>query len=315
MSNWKGLFSLAFGSDEPSDIEIDLPPQAPTPSIQNEPLSEPTNISVEPSNTPINPRPIVPPVTKPHTPRPKTIPTAPPAAFVPLAALPPTMSAKTELKVALPADFSGKSSDASQWIKAMKAYFALNSTLYSSNEDKVTTTLNKMSEGRGANFAEMWYDKLADPSIPAADKTFNKFAENFETTFYPFDTRATTCLELSKLVQKSTRTSDGITDDGFQKYITDFLNITSKAGITNDITLIDQFSLGLDQCLTIMILSMTPIPTTIKDWIDHAKTFHAQKQRILALRGGCPQISFFVHRSQKDPNAMDIDAIMLMQET
>ena len=57
------------------------------------------------------------------------------------------MSSKTELKAALPADFSGKSSDASQWIKAMKAYFALNSTLYSSNEDKVTTTLNKMSEG------------------------------------------------------------------------------------------------------------------------------------------------------------------------
>ena len=197
----------------------------------------------------------------------------------------------------------------------MKAYFTLNSTLYSSNEDKVTTTLNKMSEGRGANFAEMWYDKLADPSIPAADKTFNKFAKNFETTFYSFDTRATAHLELSKLVQKSTRTSDRTTDNEFQKYITDFLNITSKAGITDDITLIDQFSLGLDQHLTIMILSMTPIPTTIKDWIDRAKTFHAQKQRILALRGGHPQTSSFVHRSQKDPNTMDVDAITVAKLT
>ena len=179
----------------------------------------------------------------------------------------------------------------------MKAYFTLNSTLHSSNEDKVTTTLNKMSEGRGANFAEMWYDRLADPSIPAADKTFDKFAENFETMFYPFDTRATTCLELSKLVQKSTKASNGTTNDGFQKYITDFLNIASKAGITNDITLIDQFSLGLDQHLTIMILSMTPIPMTIKDWIDCAKTFHAQKQHILALRGGRPQTSFFAPHS------------------
>ena len=110
------------------------------------------------------------------------------------------MSSKTKLKAALPADFSGKSSDASRWIKAMKAYFTLNFTLYSSNEDKVTTTLNKMSEGQGANFAKMWYGKLANPSIPAADKTFDKFAKNFETTFYPFNTRATTHLELSKLV-------------------------------------------------------------------------------------------------------------------
>ena len=133
--------------------------------------------------------------------------------------------------------------------------------------------------------------------------------------FYPFDTRATACLELSKLVQKSAKTSDGTTDDGFQKYITNFLNITSKAGITNDITLIDQFSLRLDQRLTIMILSMTPIPTTIKDWIDCAKTFHAQKQRILALRGGRSQTSSFIPRSQKDPNAMDVDTITITKLT
>ena len=225
------------------------------------------------------------------------------------------MSSKTELKAALPADFSSKSFDTSQWIKAMKVYFALNSTLYFSNEDKVTTTLNKMSAGQGANFAEMWYDKLADPSIPAADKTFDKFAKNFETTFYPFDIRATACLELSKLVQKFIKTSNGTTDDGFQKYITNFLNITSKAGITSDITLIDQFSLGLDQHLTIMILSMTPIPMTIKDWIDRAKTFHTQKQCILALRGGRSQTSSFIPCSQRDPNAMDVDAITIAKLT
>ena len=197
----------------------------------------------------------------------------------------------------------------------MKVYFALNSTLYSSNEDKVTTTLNKMSEGQGANFAEMWYDKLADPSIPAIDKIFDKFTKNFETTFYSFDTRATARLELSKLVQKFSKTSDGTTDNGFQKYITDFLNIASKAGITDDITLIDQFSLRLDQHFTIMILSITPIPMTITDWIDHTKTFHTQKQCILVLRGGCSQTSSFVPCFQRDPNAMDVDAITIAKLT
>ena len=121
-----------------------------------------------------------------------------------------------ELKAALPTDFSGKSSDASWWIKAMKAYFAINPTLYSADNDKIMMTLNKMSKGRGTSFAEIWYDKMADSSIKASDKIFDKFAENFETTFYPFDTKATACLDLSKLIQKIIHCPDGITDDGFQ---------------------------------------------------------------------------------------------------
>ena len=66
-------------------------------------------------------------------------------------------------------------------------------------------------------------------------------------------------------------------DDGFHKYITDFQNLASKARITDDVTLIDQFSLGLDQQLATMILSMSTIPTTVAKWIEQAKVFHAQK--------------------------------------
>ena len=51
------------------------------------------------------------------------------------------MSSHTaELKAALPSDFSGKNDDATQWIKAMKAYFTLNATLYSSDAAKIMTT-------------------------------------------------------------------------------------------------------------------------------------------------------------------------------
>ena len=65
------------------------------------------------------------------------------------------MSSHTaELKAALPLDFSGKKDDATRWIKAMKAYFTLNATLYSSDAAKIMTTLNKMSGGRGAPYTE-----------------------------------------------------------------------------------------------------------------------------------------------------------------
>ena len=128
----------------------------------------------------------------------------------------------------------------------MKAYFVLNSALYTSDNNKIMTTLNKMSEGCGASFAEMWYDKMANTTTPNDQKTFKKFSDNFETTFYPFDTKAIIYLDLSKLIQKTTCLPDRTTDDGFQKYITNFQNLTSKAVITDDITLINQFSLEVD---------------------------------------------------------------------
>ena len=159
----------------------------------------------------------------------------------------------------------------------MKAYFSINSLIYTSDTDKVMTTLNKMSKGRGVSFSEIWYDRMADTSIAHSEKTFDKFTSNFESTFFPHDTKATARFKLTKLTQKLFKRPDGIMDDRFQKYITDFQNLASKAGISNDITLIDQFFLGLDQQLATMILSMSSIPITIAKWTEQAKVFHAQK--------------------------------------
>ena len=159
----------------------------------------------------------------------------------------------------------------------MKAYFALNSTLYTTDTAKIMTTLNKMSSRRGAPYAEIWYDKMANTLITSSEKTFDKFTQNFETTFYPFDTKATAHTELSKLIQKSFKKDDRTTDDGFQQYITDFQNLLLKAGIKEKLHLIDQFSLRIDQKIASMILSMATIPTTCAGWIDQAKIFHAQK--------------------------------------
>jgi hypothetical protein len=127
---------------------------------------------------------------------------------------------------------------------------------------------------------------MANPNIAPSEKTFAKFQENFESTFFPFDTQATSRYELTKLVQGSFKPPDGIHDDGFQKYITDFQNLTSKAQISNERTLCDQFSARLDNQITTMILSMSSPPTTITKWVEQAKTFHTQKIRILALKRG-----------------------------
>jgi hypothetical protein len=227
------------------------------------------------------------------------------------------MATKVELKAALPADFSGEPADAMRWIKAIKAYFVLNATIYSTDDAQIMTALNKMSKGRGVSYSEMWYDRMADPNVLPSEKTFAKFQENFELMFFPFDTQATSRYELSKLTQNSFKRPDGIYDDGFQKYITDFQNLSSKAQISDERTLCDQFSVGLDSQITTMILSMSSPPTTLIKWVEQAKTFHAQKMRILVLKKGRIPPSSFSHtpRNQRDPDAMDVDAVTLSKLT
>ena len=179
------------------------------------------------------------------------------------------------------------------------------------------TTLNKMSKGRGIDFSEMWYDRMSNTTIDAKEKTFNKFAENFETTFYPFDIKATTCSNLAKLTQKTFQEEDGTFNDGFQKFITDFQNLATKAGISDKTTLIDHFSLGINQQIASMIFSMSTIPTTLNEWIEKAKTFHMQKMHIAAIRGRKGNPSFFMSRNSpsRDLNAMDVDPIPLTKLT
>ena len=146
-----------------------------------------------------------------------------------------------EFKVALPANFSRDLTDSICWIKAMKAYFYINSKLYFTNGIKIMTTLNMMSKDWGVNFSEIWYDKMSNTTISTKENTFNKFAENFETTFYPFDIKATACTNLTKLIQKSFWEEDSIFNDELQKFITDFQNLVAKAEISDETTLIDHF--------------------------------------------------------------------------
>ena len=198
----------------------------------------------------------------------------------------------------------------------MKAYFTLNSTIYSSNAAKIMTTLNKMSSGRGAPYAETWYDRMADTSIANSEKTFNKFTLDFESTFYPFNTQVTAHNKLLTLRQTSFKEKTGETNNGFQQYITDFQNLSMKSGIKEELSLISQFSLRLDQKITSMILSMSPIPTTVKGWIDQAKIFHTQKMRILSLhQGWVPPQLHSSSRPHHNTNAMDVDTITLSKLT
>ena len=229
---------------------------------------------------------------------------------------PSTTAHVSEIKTALPALFSGKILEVSRWLKAMDTYFLINPGIYSSDELKLALILSKMGTGKGIAFSEKWYDKLQNTALKPEDKTLAKFVEDYNENFNPLDAKVRARRDLSKLIQKPGKDEDGTPNDGFQEFINEFENLSTKAQFEDKLTAVTQFSTGLDRQISTMILSMQDPPDTLEGWIAKAKTFHNQKLRIDELRRGTKYSNFRTqsapsYRTTLDPNAMEVDAVRL----
>ena len=192
-----------------------------------------------------------------------------------------------EIKTALPALFSAKPLEASQWLKAMKAYFSINPGIYSFNEIKIALILSKMGTGKDVSFSEKWYNKMANTIVKPKEKAFEKFMANYDQNFNPFDTKVKACCDISRLFQKPGKDKDRTPNDGFQDYINEFENLATKVQFEDKLTTVTHFSTGLDKQISTMILSMTFPLDTLKKWIEKAKLFQGHKLCIDELhRGG-----------------------------
>ena len=156
------------------------------------------------------------------------------------------MITSSEIKTALPAPFSGKTSEASRWLKAMDAYFLINPGVYTSDELKLALILSKMGTGKGIAFSEKWYDKLKNTMLKPEDKTLAKFVEDYNENFNPLDTKVRARRDLANLVQKPGKDEDRTPNNGFQEYINNFENLATKVQFEDKLTAVTQFSMGLN---------------------------------------------------------------------
>ena len=145
-----------------------------------------------------------------------------------------------------------------------------------------------MGTGKGVSFSEKWYDKMANAAVKSKEKTFEKFVMDYDQNFNPFDTKVKVGRDISRLFQKPGKNEDRTPNDGFQEYINKFENLTTKAQFEDKLTAITHFSTGLNkQISTMILLSMTSPPDTLKEWIEKAKLFQGHKLCIDELhRGG-----------------------------
>ena len=126
-----------------------------------------------------------------------------------------TSTSTGEIKAALPMDFTAKPSDSSRWIKAMNAYFSINSSIYKNDEIKIALILSKMGTGKGVTFSTTWYDKMTSTNVKPEDKTLTQFMDNYEKNFCPFDIKEKAHRDISRQYQKPGKDEDSTPNDSF----------------------------------------------------------------------------------------------------
>ena len=113
-------------------------------------------------------------------------------------------------------------------------------------------------------------------TVSHTEKTWEKMCQASKSTFCLFDIKSEAYHQMGTIHQ-STKSDD------FRDYIFEYQLAVSQSGVTDNITISDNFAQGLDRDLVNLVLSMKDIPSTLNEWVDQVSKFHAQKRWITSI--------------------------------
>jgi hypothetical protein len=127
-------------------------------------------------------------------------------------------------------------------------YFAINATIYNTDEKKVITTLAYMTEETAASWSTMFY-QLCKGRM-AKYGTWADFKTSFREMFIPVDASIVALNKINRLKQQRSLTS----------YVAEFYMLMAVANVKESHVLIHMFNLGLNDNLLHTIHMMGDIP-------------------------------------------------------
>ena len=211
-----------------------------------------------------------------------------------------------ELKAGLLENFLGKEEDANLWLLQMKAYFALNPSLYE-EKNRILAFLNKMDKGQGKSFSEGWLMACADPNIKDEDQTFDKIEADFIAKFIPADRASRSHHALANMKMEG----DPFHGD-FHKFKAEFELEAAQSRITDEHVLMDMLGRVVSANLAFKMTALLKEPKTHKLWLTKVGQFYDTALRMTKLRGGTNYVPLSgSKRTTRDLMAMDIDRIYL----
>jgi hypothetical protein len=232
-------------------------------------------------------------------------------------------SASIRKKLKTPTPFSGKREDLRKFLQEVKIYLLANADAYPNDLDKVLFVLSYMSEGDAASWKEEFFDtaeqKAAQNGSTLTLGSYTDLIALIEKDFSPYDAPKDAIYEMKELKMGNTTV---------EEHVSRFKMLVTKSKLAKNDAVVEYFRETLPIPLQKNIMSLSTPPTTLDDWYKWAiqlqNNFLRMKNAIAKTRGGNVTSTstsnnrktndrgprrFYFDYSQKDPNAMDVDAM------
>jgi hypothetical protein len=163
---------------------------------------------------------------------------------------------ESELHAGAPVAFDSSIKKASRWLHSIKAYFAVNITIYNTDEKKVVTALAYMTKGTALSWPDTFYQLCKGRAAKYGN--WNDFEKEFQDMFVPANASIIALNKIHKLkqLQKS-----------LTSYIAEFHSLIAIANVKESHVLIHIFNLGLNDGLLRTIHMMGEIPTDFDKYV------------------------------------------------
>jgi Ty3 transposon capsid-like protein/Zinc knuckle len=220
---------------------------------------------------------------------------------------------KKELKT--PTPFSGKRDDLRKFLQEVKIYLMANKHVYSTDQDKVLFVLSYMSEGDAASWKEEFFE-TKEQATPFDLGTYDALLTKITKDFSPYDAPKDAIYEMKELK---------LGNNSIEEHVSKFKMLVTKSKLEKNDAVAEMFRETLPIPLQKNILSLATPPSKLDEWYDWAvklqNNFLRMKNAISKSqgrggpttnnknKGGSTPRRFYFQKEERDPNAMDIDAM------
>ena len=213
-----------------------------------------------------------------------------------------------EIGLAKPKPFNGDPRNLEKFLMNCDIYLTTNEGVYDANHKKISFLLSLLSKGPAEVWKQQWYkaNKAANAGAYVAP-TLPNFLQQLIGSFKEVDEEGSALLRLERIKQGTKTVED---------HNNEFKLLKQQAKLEDEKTLINLYRRSISQQIVEKIISHNPMPNTLQGWMNKAVTLDKQWRIMKGIldqsrkKNGSGRYFHFGGTSRRDPNAMDVDALL-----
>lgn len=220
-----------------------------------------------------------------------------------------------EYGIGKPTPFEGDRSKVETFLQECLVYLTINRRVYDTDESKIGFMLSLLTDKEARDWKALYVRKMINSTTGELTfPTTNRFIADLQEAFKIEDLTGTAMNKLT-LLKQGKKTAEEL--------VTEFRLLAGQAQLdttthSDNLHMIRLFRAALNPQLANKILFGDPVPGTIEGWLARAIHLDSNYRMAMAIAGKTPNRgndrnqnrNWFKGNEAKDPNAMDVDAMM-----